>query len=127
MEVELVADAGDATAVELVIASSRAERTVLRYTWETGELLVDRSQSTAATGPDRSSRHGTLQLDEGEPLRIRLLADRSVLEIFANDRLCLTTRIYPQEYEGTVYSVRAIGGPVALHHFQTWNLQGNGE
>jgi beta-fructofuranosidase len=36
-----------------------------------------------------------LELAPGEPLKLRVYLDRSILEVFANDRQCVTQRIYP--------------------------------
>ena len=40
---------------------------------------------------------GFLCLGDDETLRLRVLLDASVLEVYANDRLSLTTRIYPED------------------------------
>ncbi len=36
-----------------------------------------------------------LPLAPGDRLQLRVFVDHSVLEVFANGRACLTTRIYP--------------------------------
>ena len=38
---------------------------------------------------------GPFKLAQGEPLKLRVLVDRSVIEVFANDRQAITRRIYP--------------------------------
>ena len=35
------------------------------------------------------------QLQPREPLKLRIFIDRSVVEVFANGRQCMTQRIYP--------------------------------
>lgn len=43
-----------------------------------------------------SQQRAPLELREGEPLKLDIFLDRSVLEIFANDRQCLTQVVYPE-------------------------------
>ena len=40
-------------------------------------------------------QRGPLELTAGEPLKIHIFVDRSVVEVFANNRQCLTKQIYP--------------------------------
>ena len=49
---------------------------------------------------------GTVQaapfrLAEGEALELRVFIDRSVIEVFANRRQCLTQRVYPTRADST--------------------------
>ncbi|KZZ94361.1 Glycosyl hydrolase family 43, five-bladed beta-propellor domain protein [Moelleriella libera RCEF 2490] len=59
------------------------------------EVVVDRSKSSlkqlGTVSPDR----GHLGLLRGEDLDIRIFVDVSIIEIFANDRFALTSRVYP--------------------------------
>ena len=54
---------------------------------------------------------GPLQLEEDELLRLHVFIDRSILEVFANGRLCLTSRIYPTRSDSTGIGLFAAGGP----------------
>ena len=44
---------------------------------------------------ERGTQGGAFALAEGETLKLQVFLDASVIEIFANDRVCLTSRIYP--------------------------------
>ena len=60
-----------------------------------------------------------LALEKGEPLRLRLFIDGSVLELFSNDRVCITARVY-----GTKASdLRLVSSPSARVNFWMGNLQ----
>jgi beta-fructofuranosidase len=48
-------------------------------------------------------------LEDGELLRLRVFIDRSVVEVFANGRQCLTLRTYPSREDSTGVSVFARG------------------
>ena len=37
-----------------------------------------------------------LELEDGEPLKLRMFIDKSVVEVFANGRQCVALRVYPE-------------------------------
>lgn len=69
------------------------------YSFEDEMLRVDRSASSTSAHVDRSTKWaplGLVRFADGswEPLRLHVYLDNSVLEVFANGRVSLTTRIY---------------------------------
>ncbi len=71
------------------------EATRIVYWPEARRLVVERGQSSLDPDARRQDVSAALLLDADEPLRLRVLLDRSVLEVYANGRLALATRIYP--------------------------------
>ncbi len=65
---------------------------------------------------------GSLELEEEELLTLRVFIDRSILEVFANDRLCMTSRIYPTRPDSTGIGLFATGGPATLRSMEAWSL-----
>ena len=65
---------------------------------------------------------GPLQLEEDELLRLHVFVDRSILEVFANGRLCLTSRIYPTRSDSTGIGLFAAGGPAMLRSMEVWSM-----
>jgi beta-fructofuranosidase len=57
-----------------------------------------------------------------EPLSLRAFLDGSVVELYANDRHCLTSRVYP-EAESTGISVAAEGGRATVSSLAAWALE----
>ena len=73
-----------------------SEETVITYSYEKQTLTLDVSRSTLSKDfVGTASQEGPLILGNGESLKLRVFIDRSVVEVFANDRQCLTKRIYP--------------------------------
>ena len=62
----------------------------------------------------RTPEIAPLDLKDGEPLRLRIFIDRSIVEVFANGRQCLTLRTYPTLKDSTGVSVFARGGGAKL-------------
>lgn len=72
-----------------------SESTRILFWPDARRLVIERSRSSINPKVRRQDVHSLLCLDEGEPLRLRVLLDASVLEVHANERVCLTTRVYP--------------------------------
>jgi hypothetical protein len=76
----------------LILANDANEQTIMNYDAATGKIDLDRSGSSMADEVDKTARK--LQLEQ--PLqKLQVYYDNSVLEIFANDQVCLTARVYP--------------------------------
>jgi len=57
---------------------------------------------------------------ERETLDIRLFYDVSVLEVFVNNRVVITTRVYPDS--GTCFGIECFG-TAAAERFAVWPLE----
>ena len=71
--------------------------TVITYDYATQMLSIDRSKSSLDATDDHESHHVQHRLETGENLTFRLLLDGSVLELIANKRTSITSRIYPTD------------------------------
>lgn len=122
LEVALDVSLADASAFELSVFESadREERTAIRYTRES-QVVVDRSASSRdGIGATDSQRMSVTPYDE--PLSLRAFLDESVLELYANGRHCLTSRVYPSP-ESAGISVATEGGRASLRSFDVWALE----
>jgi len=132
---------GGADAVELrfLSAPDGSEVTAVRYDWRTHELTLDttRSSLNTADGVGRYRQVAGLggheglaaalteqpfSLAEGENLNLRVFVDRSIVEVFANERSCLTARVYPTRQNSVGVSVAAEGGQAGLVSADVWAL-----
>lgn len=135
MELEAVIDPKSAREVGLRILQSPngEEQTTISlsmhgYAWpwhsNKRELMIDVSQ--ASLSPDVASRTpeiGPLYLKDGEPLHLRVFIDRSVIEVFANGRQCLTLRAYPTRPDSTGVSIFARGSAANLVSLTAWQMK----
>jgi beta-fructofuranosidase len=72
-----------------------AEVTRLVIDLENGQICIDRSRSSLANLGTQSPDVGRFHLLPGEDLEIRLFVDNSIVEVFANERFSMTSRVYP--------------------------------
>lgn len=98
-------------ALELRRAEDGSEVTTVACERDQQRLSVDTSRSSSDTSAlgDRYQ----VQLEADDTLTLRLFLDRSVLELFADDRACLSSRIYPHP-ESLGLRALASGGDAEL-------------
>lgn len=91
-----------------------------------GRLRLDRTRSSLAAGGsgddalDVDEKSGPVPMTDGH-VRLRVLADRSAVEIFANGKP-LTARVYPTLGGGHV-SLAAAAGTVRLLSLDAWTMK----
>ena len=59
----------------------------------------------------------------GEPLELRVFIDRSVVEVFANRRQCLTQRVYPTRPDSTAVRLFATGAAAHASAVEAWDME----
>ncbi len=86
-----------------------------------GSLRLDRTRSSLDPTVDAGEKQGPVPMPEGR-VHLRVLVDRSAVEIFANGKP-LTARVYPTLC-GERVSLTAAGGTVRLLSFDAWTMAG---
>jgi beta-fructofuranosidase len=121
--------------VAICCSPDGAERTLVYYDADKKHLAVDttrtslwRDQRTeqeiidAVQALPQSIEAGPLELAPGEPLRLRVFVDRSVVEVFANDRQAVMRRIYPTRADSVGVELFASGGAAQVTSWQAWEM-----
>jgi beta-fructofuranosidase len=124
--VEIIAEfdpgGADVFGVDVRCSADGGERTRIAYDRERQWLEIDRSQASASPEDQHDRQGGALTLDEAETLTLRIFVDRSVIEVFANGRMCLTSRVYPLA-ESLGVALFAQGGSVDVRSIDIWNMR----
>lgn len=122
MELELELDPGDMAAFELSVCVSPdlREKTVIAWDRKAETLSIDTRQSGLDYGK-KVTEAAPFHLKEGEPLRLRVFVDRSIVEVFANDRQAIARRIYPT-LGGNGIRLKAVGGAGELRFIKSWEI-----
>ncbi len=122
LELTLEVSLGDAEAFELGVLESPDgnERTAVR--WEGVDVVLDRRQSAGADGRTGATTDPIrMPVADEDPLSLHVFVDGSVVEVFANERRCLTGRVYPGP-ESTGASIRGIEGEATVERIDAWEL-----
>lgn len=90
--------------------------------YETVDRRYARSHGMAEEKITTTEQVAPLELKDGEPLTLRIFIDRSVLEVFANNRQALTQRIYPTRADSLGTAVFAKGAPATVDSVKAWKL-----
>ena len=109
--------------LKLRCSSDREEETLISYTRGAQELVIDRSRSSLNPEVHRSLQAGPLQLQPGEGLKLHIFLDRSIIEIFANEKACLTSRVYPTHPDSLGLALFARGGKAVLKSLDIWKME----
>ena len=81
--------------IKVRLAPDNSEHTLITYDKTAQTFSVDRTSSSLEGTVVRDIRTAPLALSPGEALKLHIFLDCSVVEVFANDRLAMATRIYP--------------------------------
>jgi beta-fructofuranosidase len=125
LEIEAEFEPGASEAVGLTVRSARdgKEQTSITYNRTSGHLLVERERSSLSPDVDRRPQGGPFSLAADETLKLRVFLDASVIEIFANHRACLTSRIYPSRSDSLGLGMFARGGKARLRALDVWEMR----
>lgn len=120
LEVELRSAA--AFGLKLRCTPDAAEQTIVSYDVPGQRLTVDTSHSSL--NPDLPAEPVTVShpLSRLNTLTLRIFVDRSVIELFADERTCLTSRVYPTRPNSTGLSLFARHGSVTLRRVSIWPM-----
>jgi beta-fructofuranosidase len=97
-----------------------------RY-WESCDSLITLDTSYSSELPDAASRApetAPVFLAPGEPLKLRVFIDRSIVEVFVNGRQCVAARVYPGRPDSLGISLRAQGADATLRALDAWTMKG---
>jgi beta-fructofuranosidase len=131
LTVEMAPDKAEPCGLAVCRTPDGAEETRILYHPQQRTLSVDLTRSsllparTSPAIPRDAVRvlRAPLELAAGEPVRLRVVIDASVIEIIANERACLTARTYPSRADALHVAPLAIGGPARLNRLVGYRLR----
>lgn len=97
-----------------------SETTLLYYDAATRQLRFDATRSGTRGRP--VLERAPLELAAGETLQLRVFIDKSVIEVFANDRQAITRRVYPDGEASDGVALFARGGSAVCSAVRTWEM-----
>ena len=86
-------------------------------------LTLDTSYSSTLPGAmSRAPETAPVHLAPDEPLRLRIFVDRSVVEVYANEKQCVAARVFPGREDSVGVSMRAQGSSAELTSLDAWQM-----
>jgi beta-fructofuranosidase len=151
-EVNLSNIAGKSMEIDITIDPDEAKRFGIKvFCSENGEeqtpIIIDREKSVieidlkysslkktdyykylfAFAAPDENNplvdkQEAPFKLGRKEKVHLRIFLDKSVLEVFVNDRLCMTQVVYPTLKDAVNVQVFTDDAPIKVESVKAWSL-----
>lgn len=87
-------------------------------------ITIDSSYSSlhkeASVRPPETAQ---VHLEAGEPLKLRVFLDKSVVEVFVNEKRYMAVRVYPSREDSVGLSLRAQGQDAILKSLDAWQMK----
>jgi beta-fructofuranosidase len=96
-------------------SANKEELTKIIFNLANSSISVDRSKSSLDNLGSNFAETGRFKLLPDEDLDIRIFVDNSIIEVYANDRFALTSRIYP--------SLESLGADYEFGGFEEENVE----
>ncbi|MHB8953295.1 MAG: GH32 C-terminal domain-containing protein [Pirellulaceae bacterium] len=106
--------------IKLRMSPGGEEETLVYYDAEKKQLCFDATRS----GIDgrRTLEQAPFELRAGEPLALRVFVDRSVVEVYANNRQAIGRRVFPGRDDSLGVAIFAAGGTVTTSSARAWEM-----
>jgi beta-fructofuranosidase len=98
------------------------EQTRLVYQAESQQFSIEREQSSVNPEVDRGNSSVVVEAHPDEVLKLHIFLDRSVVEVFVNDRCYLASRMYPQRPDSLGLELFSRKGRVRLRSLDIWRM-----
>ncbi|MHB9033185.1 MAG: glycoside hydrolase family 32 protein, partial [Anaerolineae bacterium] len=89
------------------------------------DSLICLDSSYSSVLPDvlsRAPETAPVFLGDDEPLRLHVFIDRSIVEVFVNDRQCVALRVYPGREDSLGIALRSQGRDSRLRKLDLWQM-----
>lgn len=126
--------------VKVFCSPDGREETVIKYDPVAKEIIIDFIKSSVhgpvemvthcivepasieGYGKTTSRQRAPFELKKGENLQLDIFIDRSIIEVFANGRQCVTQVVYPELAGSTKVKCFAEGAPVEVINAEGWEM-----
>ena len=99
-----------------------SEATHILYDAASQRLIVDRLHASLDPQTEEFCHAAPHPLAPGETLQLRILVDGSVIEVIANDRTSIVSRVYPTREDSTHLHLVADGSDGVLRSLEVWEM-----
>ena len=98
------------------------ETTLIYYDGEAKKLCFDPRKSGVGGQRGLALEQALYELEEGEPLALRIIVDKSVIEVFANRRQAICRRVSPAHNDSLETENYAEGGSATFSRIRAWKM-----
>lgn len=123
MELEVIIEPNNSLryGVKVGVSDNGREETLIYYDKAEKKLKFDTRNSGLGDFGRKIIEEAPFELKNDEPLILRIFVDRSIVEVFANDRQAIARMVYPT-LRGTGVSLFSEGGNMKARSVKSWKL-----
>lgn len=136
MELDLTIDPGKAKQFGVNVFTSKdgKESTAIIIDLEKNTLTIDAQKSsmdsvnyrvyTMVKDPELhvSKQTAPFEVKKGEKVHLRVFLDKSMLEVFANGKQCVTQVVYPTQHDAVHVQAFSKDAPIMVDQVKSWRL-----
>jgi sucrose-6-phosphate hydrolase SacC (GH32 family) len=131
LELELTIYTGDAEefGIKVCCSPDGVEQTAVIFNVNDNKVKVDLSKTSldksmmeALYEEHEYLQEAELDFNPDTPIDLQIFIDHSVLEVFVNNRLCLTNRIYPTREDSKGIVLFSKGGSIEVPVLNAWKM-----
>lgn len=121
LSIEMESTDANAFGVKVCCSPDGQEQTAIYYDKVEKKLKVDTTKTSLGEGT-KTVENAPLDLPADELLKLRVYVDRSMVEVFANDRQAIARCIYPTRADSRGVVLFSRGGKAQVKTVQAWDM-----
>ena len=122
LDIVMIPHGAERFGIKVLCSPDGKEQTAVFCDIPEKKLKIDTTNSSLGEGP-KSVEGGPFELDADEPLNLRVFIDKSVVEVFANNRQAVMRRVYPVGNDSQGVSIFSSGGAVEVRSVNAWKME----
>jgi beta-fructofuranosidase len=120
LEVTILPNSAKQYGVKVGVTEDGREETTIYYDKSEKKLKFDTRKSGLSFGR-KMIEEAPFELKDGEPLVLRIFIDKSIIEVYANDRQAIGRMVYPT-LGGRGISLFSEGGDITAKSIRSWEM-----
>ena len=120
LEVTILPNSAKQYGVKVGVTEDGREETTIYYDKSEKKLKFDTRKSGLSFGR-KMIEEAPIELKDGEPLVLRIFIDKSIIEVYANDRQAIGRMVYPT-LGGKGISLFSEGGDITAKSIKSWEM-----
>ncbi|MDX1414414.1 MAG: glycoside hydrolase family 32 protein [Candidatus Promineifilaceae bacterium] len=108
--------------LRVLCSPDEEEQTSIVYQHDNKQILIVREYASLDQRADKNPATMPVHLKDGEPLRLQVFVDHSIIELFVNGRLCLACRVYPVRDDSQGVGFFSRRGRTKISNINIWKM-----
>ncbi len=120
IEAQIKVVSGARSGLKIYASKDAKEECALYYDSQTRELVFDSTR--CGVDGRKVVERAPLELRQGDALKLRVFVDRSVVEVYANDRQAICRRVYVGDSKNLGVRLFSEGGEASILSLKAWTM-----